>query len=162
MAGISAMSTRPIEIPEHEAKFNGRIERPAIANRVLNRAEIERILHGPRPLPTELRPALVAAWDFAANIVPNAASTQVLDDSLHRLHGHCINMPSRGMPGHNWTADHMSFTAAPQEYGAIHFHDDAVDDARWEVDFEFPVPADLKSGVYAARLRLGRAGYARQ
>ena len=64
-------------------------------------------------------------------------------------------MPSRGMPGHNWTADHMSFTVAPQEYGAIHFHDDAVDDARWEVDFEFPVPEDLKSGVYAARLRLG-------
>ena len=49
----------------------------------------------------------------------------------------------------------MSFTVAPQEYGAIHFHDDAVDDARWEVDFEFPVPEDLKSGVYAARLRLG-------
>ena len=144
----------PIEIPEHEAKFNGRIERPAIANRVLNRAEIERVLQGPRPLPTELRPALVAAWDFAANIVPNASSTQVLDDSLHRLHGHCINMPSRGMPGHNWTADHMSFTAAPQEYGAIHFHDDAVDDARWEIDFALTVPEDLKSGVYAARLRL--------
>ena len=145
----------PVEIPEHGAKFNGRIERPAIANRVLERAEIESVLRGPRPLPTDLRPAVVASWDFAANIVPNAASTQVLDDSLHRLHGHCINLPARGMPGHNWTSDHMSFAAAPQEYGAIHFHDDAVDDARWDVDFELTIPETMKSGVYAARLRLG-------
>ena len=144
----------PLEIPEHEAKFNGRIERPAVANQVLDRAEIETVLRGPRPVAAELRPAIVAAWDFAANIVPHAASTQVLDDSLHRLHGHCINMPSRGMPGHNWTGDHMSFRAAPQEYAAIHFHDDAVDDARWDVDFELTVPAGLRSGVYAARLRL--------
>ena len=49
----------------------------------------------------------------------------------------------------------MSFSAASQEYGAIHFHDDAVDDARWEVDFALTVPEDMKSGVYAARLRLG-------
>ena len=145
----------PLEIPEHETKFNGRIERPAIANRVLDRAEIETVLRGPRPVSAELRAAIVAAWDFGANIVPHAASTQVLDDSLHRLHGHGINMPSRGIPGHNWTADHMSFRAAPQEYAAIHFHGDAVDDARWDVDFELTVPAGLKSGVYAARLRLG-------
>ena len=145
----------PVEIPEHGAKFNGRIERPAIANRVLERAEIESVLRGPRPLPTDLRPAVVASWDFAANIVPNAASTQVLDDSLHRLHGHCINLPARGMPGHNWTSDYMSFAAAPQEYSAIHFHDDAVDDARWDVDFELTIPETMKSGVYAARLRLG-------
>lgn len=145
----------PLEIPEHEAKFNGRIERPAVANRVLARAEIETVLRGPRPVAAELRPAVVAAWDFAANIVPHAASTQILDDSLHHLHGHCINMPSRGMPGHNWTGDHMSFRAAPREYAAIHFHDDAVDDARWDVDFELTVPAGLRSGVYAARLWLG-------
>ena len=144
----------PLEIPEHEAKFNGRIERPAVANRVLDRAEIETVLRGPQPVAAELRPTIVAAWDFAANIVPHAASTQVLDDSLHRLHGHCINMPSRGMPGHNWTGDHMSFRAAPREYAAIHFHDDAVDDARWDIDFELTVPAGLRSGVYAARLRL--------
>ena len=49
----------------------------------------------------------------------------------------------------------MSFTAAPQEYGAIHFHDDAVDDARWEIDFALTIPESMKSGVYAARLRLG-------
>lgn len=147
--------TTPLELPEHEAKYNGRIERPAIANRPLERDEIERILRGPRPLPSDLAPSVVAAWDFAANITPNAASTQVLDDSLHRLHGHCINMPARGMPGHNWSSDFMSFTAAPHEYGAIHFHDGAVDDARWEVDFELAVPETMKSGVYAARLRLG-------
>ena len=144
----------PLEIPEHGAKFNGRIERPTIAHRTLQREEIERVLRGPRPLPTDLRPAVTTSFDFGANIVPNAASTQVLDDSLNRLHGHGINLPYRGMPGHNWTSDHMSFGAAPGEYGAIHFHDDAVDDARWLVDFELTIPKSMKSGVYAARLRL--------
>jgi len=144
-----------LELPEHEAKYNGRIERSAIANRPLSRGEIECVLRGPRPLPNDLAQSIVAAWDFSANIIPNAASTQVLDDSLHRLHGHCINLPARGMPGHNWSSTYMSFTAAPQEYGAIHFHDDAVDDARWQESFTFPVPSTLKSGVYAARLRLG-------
>ncbi len=62
-------------------------------------------------------------------------------------------MPARAMKGHNWTGGEMDFNRAPEEYGAIHFHDDDLDDARWEVDFELVVPDRLKSGVYAARLR---------
>ena len=34
------------------------------------------------------------------------------------------------MTGHNWTGREHRFTAAPGEYGAIHFHDDDLDDAR--------------------------------
>ena len=56
------------------------------------------------------------------------------------------------MKGHNWTANYIAFEQAPDEYGAIHFHDDDLDDAQWDVSFEFRVPQDLKSGVYAARL----------
>lgn len=41
----------------------------------------------------------------------------------------------------------------PEEYGAIHFHDDDLTDAGWETDVELVVPPDLPSGVYAARLR---------
>lgn len=41
----------------------------------------------------------------------------------------------------------------PDEYDAIHFHDDDVSDAGWEKSLALKVPADLKSGVYAARLR---------
>ena len=45
-------------------------------------------------------------------------------------------------------------TISPEEYGAIHFHDDDIDDARWDVDFTLKIPDNLKSGVYAARLRV--------
>jgi len=47
----------------------------------------------------------------------------------------------------------MDFKRAPEQYSAIYFHDDDLEDARWEVGAEYVVPADLKSGVYAARLR---------
>ena len=40
----------------------------------------------------------------------------------------------------------------PRRSGAIHFHDDDIDDARWAVDFEWEVPADVKSACYAAKL----------
>ena len=58
------------------------------------------------------------------------------------------------MTGYNWTADEMVFHHKPEEYGAIHFHDDDIDDSRWEVDFTFKVPDLIRSGVYAARLRI--------
>ena len=56
------------------------------------------------------------------------------------------------MTGHNWRGVETNWQHAPQEYGAIHFHDDDLDDARWDVDFEFQVPTDLRSAVYAVKL----------
>ena len=46
-----------------------------------------------------------------------------------------------------------SYKIAPELYGAIHFHDDHLDDAEWEVGFKLKVPENLRSGVYAARLK---------
>ena len=51
------------------------------------------------------------------------------------------------MTGYNWTADEMVFHHKPEEYGAIHFHDDDIDDARWDVDFTFKIPDIVSSGV---------------
>ena len=59
------------------------------------------------------------------------------------------------MTGHNWKGDQIDFNDAPDEYGALYFNDDSLDDAGWEVDFELTVPEGLKSGVYAARLKAG-------
>ena len=56
------------------------------------------------------------------------------------------------MTGHNFSGHNFDWKHAPQEYGAIHFHDDDVDDARWEVDFEWNVPADQPSACYAVKL----------
>ena len=98
---------------------------------------------------------MVGAWDFHANITKNIASTFIVDTSPNEQNGFIINLPCRGMTGFNWTADEIVYHHKPEEYGAIHFHDDDIDDARWEVSFEFEVPDSLRSGVYAARLRIG-------
>ncbi len=146
----------PWGIPIHTHKYNGKIERPKIANRALSDTEVELLLScaGCEHVPGELRGALVGAWDFSANIAENAASTHIVDTGPHRLHGVGVNLPVRGVTGFNWSSDFMSFRHAPQEYGAIHFHDESVDDARWAPSFTFKVPTNLQSGVYAARLRV--------
>lgn len=148
--------TSPWELPVHTNKYNGKIDRPRVARCALSDAEIELLLNSTDAdmLSNELRKSVVAMWDFSANIGRNAASTLVVDTGPCLLHGHCVNMPVRAVPGHNWTSDYMSFTQAPQEYSAIHFHDESVDDARWESSFELTIPDNLRSGVYAARLRI--------
>ena len=97
---------------------------------------------------------VVAAWDFSQNI----SSLDVVDTGRHGLHGRLINLPARGMTGSNWSGEEMSWRHRPQEYGAIHFHDDDIDDCKWQTDFTFEIPAGMKSGVYAAHVTTG-GGY---
>jgi N,N-dimethylformamidase len=91
----------------------------------------------------------VAAWDFSIGI----QTLHVYDTGFRRLHGRVVNMPMRAVTGHNWTGREVDFRRTPEEYGAIHFHHDDLDDCRWESDFSFDVPVDLESGLYAVRLR---------
>jgi N,N-dimethylformamidase len=91
----------------------------------------------------------VASWDFSADL----SSRHVRDVSGNGLHGRTVNMPMRGATGHNFTGREVDWRHAPDEYGAIHFHDDDLDDAGWEVDFEWTIPAGIRSGVYAVHLQ---------
>ena len=127
--------------------YNGKIDSPRVFSRALDADEIELLRRGVAP--AEVAPSdLVAAWDFAAT--PSSAS--VIDRGPHALHGVAVNMPARAMAGYNWTASEFDFKHAPEQYGAIYFHDDDLEDAGWEPDFELVVPNNLRSGVYAARL----------
>lgn len=148
-------ATDPVGLPEQIWCYNGKIDRPRVAAAALSKAEIDAIARGYGGTAPSLRAKMVGAWDFHANIGKHIASCQVLDVSPNGLHGFAINLPVRGMTGYNWSGDDIVYHHAPQEYGAIHFHDDDIDDARWAVDFSFTVPAKMKSGVYAARLRIG-------
>lgn len=126
--------------------YNGKIDRPRLFSRALDRAEVTSLKGGIPAM--AFQRDLVAAWDFS-----HAMNTaKVVDGSHHLLHGTAINSPKRAVTGYNWTGNEVDFKVCPQEYGAIHFHDDDLDDCKWEVGFEFAVPADLKSGVYAAKL----------
>ncbi len=127
------------------SRFNGRIERPMIFDRVLSVAEIERAARG------ETVPGLVAAWDFSKEM----HTDRIVDTGPHGLHGALINAPTRAVRGSNWTGREQCFRHAPEQYGAIHFHEDDIDDCRWPVTHEYTVPADLKSGAYALMLQAG-------
>ena len=129
--------------------FNGKIDAPSVTNRVLSPAEMEALKK--RPLTPELRNDVIAAWDFSADIT----SLVVSDLSPNQCHGEIVNMPARGMTGWNWTGEEMCWRHAPREYGAIHFHDDDLYDAGWQVDFSLTIPKGLRSGLYAARLKCG-------
>jgi len=48
----------------------------------------------------------------------------------------------------------MNWVQFPDQYSAIHFHDDDLYDAKWEECFSFDIPAELKSGLYAMRLSI--------
>ena len=131
------------------AHYNGKIDSPRLSDRALSRAEMAEVARA--PISSRLRASLVGAWDFSLDI----PSRRITDISGNGVHGETVNLPSRAMTGHNWSGREMSWRAAPEEYGAIHFHDDDLHDCGWESDFALTVPKRMKSGAYAVRLRAG-------
>ncbi len=130
--------------------YNGKIDSPRIFSRALSADEIERLQQGSDPAEIGGE-SLVAAWDFSTDM----ASAKIRDVGKNGLHGSVINMPMRAVTGHNWDQSVYDFKFAPEQYGAIYFHDDDLEDARWETDFEWAVPENQRSGFYAARLKSG-------
>ncbi|MEM8741462.1 MAG: N,N-dimethylformamidase beta subunit family domain-containing protein [Pseudomonadota bacterium] len=109
--------------------FNGKIEAPEI----------------------RVGDTLCAAWDFSHGI----STLTLTDTGPHAAHGRIVNMPARAMTGSGWTGRETCWRHAPEQYGAIHFHDTDLADCGWETDFTFTLPADLRSGIYAMRLASG-------
>ena len=129
--------------------FNGKIDSPRLSSRALSRSEMEALKQ--RTVPTNLRTTTVAAWDFSED----TPGTQIVDTSINAIHGETVNLPTRAMTGHNWTGREMCWRTVPEQYGAIHFHDDDLYDAGWESDFSLTIPKGMRSGLYAARLTAG-------
>lgn len=128
-----------------QAHFNGKIEAPSLAD-----VPVEEI--DDREYDVRNHQGAWALWDFARD----TTSTRVVDVGPLALHGRLVNMPARAMTGSKWTGEEMSWKHAPEQYGAIHFHEDDIYDFGWETDFTFTIPDDMNSGLYAARVRCGR------
>ena len=130
-------------------RFNGKIERPRVLGRALSLTELERLaLAGPTG---PAHPDAIADWDLAQDIGGEA----VVDMSPNGLHGRTVNLPTRAVSGSNWSGERHDWRAVPQQYGAIHFHDDDIYDAKWPTAFEVAVGEGWKSGTYACRLEAG-------
>jgi len=127
-------------------RFNGKLDSPRVYGRALARAEIDALAAG---APAADAPGLLAAWDLAGE----TDSVQLRDASGHGRHGTLVNHPTRGATGRNWDGAESAFHRCPEQYNAIHFHDDDLEDAGWAPAFTYVAPADLRSGVYAVHAR---------
>ena len=135
---IGALGGAPVK-----GHFNGKIERPVIATGAADAAAVEVLTASPTA------PGVIASWDFSKEM----SSVRFLDAGPGGYHGTLVNLPARAMTGSNWTGTEMCFRHAPEQYGAIHFHDDDLYDCGWATAFTWTVPQGTRSGTYAARLK---------
>ena len=132
--------------------FNGRIERVRMFDRVLDRTEAADLFGRGPAAPAE---GALADWDFSIGIDGEDAA----DASDNGWDGRTRNLPTRGVGGSNWSGGAKDWRERPEEYGAIHFHEDDLSDAGWDTSLTLEVPDDWPSGCYAGRFRAGGAEF---
>lgn len=115
--------------PEVTDFFNGRIDGLALKT------------CGPNP-------SVLAQYDFSLDM----SSHRIVDTSGQGRHGTLVHAPTRAVTGHDWDGSECDWTRAKFGYGAIHFHDDDMDDAGWETDFTITIPPTARSGAYAVEV----------
>ncbi|WP_338069623.1 N,N-dimethylformamidase beta subunit family domain-containing protein, partial [Phytoactinopolyspora endophytica] len=138
--GVSDAGNHAVDV------FDGRISNPSLYNRVISAEEANALHRGAKP---EGIVGLMGAWNFGRDI----GTRHIRDISGNGCHGQTVNMPTRGLPGPWWQRQTTDYTDAPDEYTAIHFHNDDLDDAQWEPTLEWDVPRELESGIYGLRLK---------
>jgi N,N-dimethylformamidase len=146
-AGAATIAARLDPEAGAVAHFDGRIEAPAIYRGALEANQLSKLTH-----PYEIDLPAIAGWDFSRHI----GSTDVADVSGNDSHGRCINLPTRSVVGHAWRGQVIDWRTRPDLYGAIHFHSDDLEDCGWKTDATWRIPAETKSGIYAARLTTDR------
>jgi N,N-dimethylformamidase len=129
--------------------FNGKIDRPRLYRRALESAELHSLVEALKPRADD--PDLLAAWDFSQAI----SDDRIVDVSAHRCDGWLRQLPMRAATGANWDGSSLSWTEAPGQYGAIHFHEDDLLDCGWEPTCSLTVPREWRSGFYALELTAG-------
>ena len=130
--------------------LNGKLDRPGVFNRVLSREELDRYARtGMPPVDGQL-----AFWDTSRGYTDTGIGDKVIDIGPFGLHADGYNRPVRAQTGFNWTGRDDCFRLAPEQYGGIEFHDDAIIDCNWERTERMVVP-ETRSGAYAIRLRTG-------
>ena len=128
------------------AHYNGKIERPTIwAGTDANAALAAQRAATPKDRP----PRLLACWDFSIGI----PTFDLTDVGPHGFNGRIENLPDRAMTGSNWSGKEHRWTHLPEEWGAIHFHDDDLGDVGWEPALKIEIPKDWPSGMYAIHLK---------
>jgi N,N-dimethylformamidase len=148
MSLASASDTAPVDT------FNGRLESPVLWSRALlgdardARDAGTAVVQGADASGDQ---ACIGHWDFALDM----HTQRIVDTGPCGNHGELINTPTRAICGALWTGQEHCFRHAPAQYGAIHFHDDDLDDCRWPATHAVTLPEGLKSDAYALLLKAG-------
>ena len=134
--------------------YNGKIDRCGVQGAIMDRTALDAVRDGGVPEPDRV----LAYWDTAAGYTDRGIGDRVIDTGPFGLHADGYNRPVRGQTGWNWNGRNDCFRLAPQEFGGIEFHADALTNCRWEPTLSLTIPADLRSGVYAVKLTAGDGG----
>jgi N,N-dimethylformamidase len=135
--------------------FDGKIETPVLLAGTTPGAVISAALGGTRPRD---QASAVVVWDIAANLGPAGVRAHAIPAfspagaALPDLDAECVNAPAWAVTSSEWDGVHEAFHTAPQEWAAVHFHRDDLDDCRWPQSLSVDIPGDLRSGAYAIRL----------
>lgn len=138
--------------PADRGHYNGKIEAPVVFGAALDRDLLDGLAAG--GVVADAGPVL-AAWNFALD----TPTDRIRDVSGAGLDGRTVNQPARAMSGHGFAGGEREWSSAPETHGALHFHDDDLEDCGWEVAFELEVPVAMRSGVYATKLSAGGSVY---
>ncbi|KAL2105139.1 hypothetical protein VUR80DRAFT_8929 [Thermomyces stellatus] len=117
------------QAPTPACFFNGRIDSPSFALSSTRR--------------------VLARYDFSREI----PSENIIDVSGNGRNGILINAPTRAVKGYNWDGSEPDWTKATYGYGAIHFHEDDLDNAQWDTSFSVTIPSGARSGAYAMEVK---------
>ena len=149
--------------------FDGKIERPTLlsgpldeeAMSLLESDEVarERVLArwqlGVPPHADEFHPTRNAGSGLERTL--EMESTIVRCFGTAACEGQSRNSPLRAVTGHTWDGNEIDFRLVPDQYAAMHFHSDDLDDSGWEPTVAFDLPLTLRSGVYGLRVEaIGR------
>ncbi len=147
-AGSAVIAALPGDGPtaKPSAHYNGMIERPTIWS---GTDAVAALAVQKGAVPKEKPPRLVACWDFSIGI----PTFDLADVGPHGFKGTVENMPDRAMTGANWSGKEHRWTHLPEEWGAIHFHDDDIGDVGWEKALDIEIPKDWPSGMYCVHLK---------
>ncbi len=131
--------------------FAGKLEAPKILSTTsVDRTATAGLAAGDLSMPA------VCFWDFAYGISKAGVPTARIEDVIGQAHGYCVNTPDRAMTGRLWNDTEHHFIHAPEQYGALWFHPDSIDDCRWDPTVTLRLPEDLSSGIYALEATQGR------
>ena len=129
--------------------YNGKIDRCGITVGAMTRTELDQLtVAGPEQSKN------LAQWNTTLGYSDTGIGDELVDVGPYELDAKGWNRPVRASTGFNWNGKDDCFRLAPEQFGGVWFHDDAVIDCCWKPTFSMTLP-ELKSGIYAVRLRAG-------